>query len=260
MQLPEDLRKQGALELILKLAHCGGMLLDASVMNSACRAFLCNLSKAVTVSCIIIVSVGFIVECYITRDNLEELAESIGLLITQTKNSVKLISLFVRRHEVLEIIRNARDNFFIHEKELLPEERSLISRYLRRAKRYAFIFWVQWALCLMSESASKRTGTDSVREMPIKMWIPFDTTHSPYYELGYAYNVVSCIIVSWNVALTDTLFFAVVIYTTAQFELLGHSLRTRGQDCKGIRHESGICRTSILGQIRVVDAMACSSS
>jgi hypothetical protein len=71
--------------------------------------------------------------------------------------------------------------------------------------------------------------------MPIKMWVPFDTTHSPYYELGYAYNVLSCIIVSWYVAVTDTLFFVIVIQMTAQFELLGHSLRTRGRDYEGIR-------------------------
>ena len=73
--------------------------------------------------------------------------------------------------------------------------------------------------------------------MPIKMWVPFDTTHSPYYELGYAYNVLSCIIVSWNVAVTDTLFFVIVIQTTAQFELLGLSFRTRGRDYEGIRAE-----------------------
>jgi hypothetical protein len=235
MQLPEDLRKQGALGMILNILRGGGMLLDASAMNSTWRVILYNLSKAVTISCIVIVSMGFIVECYITRENLEEFAESIGLLITQTKNNVKLIVLFVHRKKVLEIIKNSGENFFIHEKDLLHEERSLISRYLRRAKRYTFIFWVQWALCLMSQSASKRTADNSVREMPIKMWVPFDTTHSPYYELGYAYNVLSCIIISWNVAVADALFFVIVIYTTAQFDILGHSLRTRGRDYEGIR-------------------------
>jgi len=235
MQLPADLRVQGALDLILKLLRCGGMLLDSSVMNNAWQVFLYNLSKVITISCIIIVSLGFIVESYITRDKLEEFAESIGLLITQTKNSAKLIALLVHRKKVLEIIRNAAEQFFIHEKNLSPEESSLISRYLRRAKRYTFIFWVQWALCLVFQSASKRTADNKVREMPIKMWVPFDTTHSPYYELGYAYNTLSCIIVSWHVAVTDTLFFAIVIQMTAQFELLGHSLRTRGRDYEGMR-------------------------
>jgi hypothetical protein len=180
---------------------------------------------------------GFIVESYITRDKLEEFAESFGLLITQTKNSVKLIAILVNRKKVLEIIKNAGEQFFIHEKNLLPEEISLISRNLRRARRYSFIFWFQWALCLISESASKRTADNKVREMPIKMWVPFDTTHSPYYELGYAYDVLSCIIVSWHVAVTDALFFVIVIQMTAQFELLGHSLRTRGLDYEGIRGE-----------------------
>ena len=213
------------------------MLLDSSVMNNAWRAFLYNLSKVVTISCIIIVSLGFIVECYITRDKLEEFAESFSLLITQTKNSTKLIVILLHRKKVLEIIKNAGEQFFIHEKNLLPEESSLISRYLRRARRYTFIFWVQWALCLIFQSASKRITDNKVREMPIKMWVPFDTTHSPYYELGYGYNVLSCIIVSWHVAVTDTLFFVTVIQMTAQFELLGHSLRTLGRDYEGIRAE-----------------------
>lgn len=213
------------------------MLLDSSVTNSAWRAFLYNLSKGLTISCIIIVSLGVIVETYITREKLEEFAESFGLLITQTKNSTKLIAILVHRKKILEIIKNAGEQFFIHDKNLLPEESSLISRYLRRARRFTFIFWVQWALCLISQSGSKRTVDNKVREMPIKMWVPFDTTHSPYYELGYAYNVLSCIIVSWHVAVTDTLFFVIVIQMTAQFELLGHSLRDLGRDCEGIRGE-----------------------
>jgi len=237
MQLPEDLRVQGALDLILNLLRCGGMLLDSSVMNSAWRVFLYNLSKVVTISCIIIVSLGFIVESYITRDKLEEFAESFGLLITQTKNSTKLIAILVHRKKVLQIIKNAGEQFFIHEKNLLPDESSLISKCLRRARRYTFIFWVQWALCLIFQSASKRTADNKVREMPIKMWVPFDTTHSPYYELGYTYNVLSCIIVSWYVAVTDTLFFVIVIQMTAQFELLGQSLRTLRRDYEGIRRE-----------------------
>jgi hypothetical protein len=237
MQLPEDLRAQGALDMLLNLMRCGGMLLDSSVMNNAWRVFLYNLSKFVTISCIIIVSSGLTIAPCITRENLEEFAESIGLLISQIKNSVKLIAIFVHRKKVLEIVKNAGEQFFIHEKNLSPEESSLIGRYLRRGKRYTFIFWVQWALCLVFQSASKRTADDKVREMPIKMWVPFDTTHSPYYELGYAYNILSCIIVSWHVAVTDTLFFVVVIQMTAQFELLGHSLQTHGRDYEGIRGE-----------------------
>jgi hypothetical protein len=234
MQLPEDLRKQGALDLLLNILRCGGMLLDASVTNSARRIFLYNLSKAVTISCIVIVSFGIIVENYLTSDKLDTFAESFGLLITQTKNSVKLIALFVHRKKILEIISNAGEHFFIHGKNLSLVESSLIGKHLRRAKMYTFIFWTQWALCLISQSASNRKTDNEVREMPIRMWVPFDTTHSPYYELGYTYNIVPCIILSWYVAVTDTLFFVVVIQTTAQFEILGHSLRTRGRDYEGI--------------------------
>jgi hypothetical protein len=193
-----------------------------------------NLSKALTVSCIVIVSVGFTVESYLTRDNLEEFAECFCLFITQVKNSAKIISLFVHRKKVLKIIKYVGGNYFIHDKILSDGERFLISRYLRRAKRFAFIFWVQWALCLTFEVGSKRTADNVAREMPIKLWVPFDTKQSPFYELGYAYNTLSCIVISWNVALTDTLFFVIVVYMTAQFELLGNSLATLGQENKGI--------------------------
>lgn len=232
--MPDDLKNQGPLDLVLRLERYGGMLLDASVTTSAWRVVIYNISKALTISCFIIVSVGVSVESYLTRDNLEEFAESFTLFITQTKNSVKIISLFVHRNRVLKIIKYAGENFFIHDKILSAEERFLISGYLRSAKRYAFIFLALWALCLTFESGSKRTEDNVGRVMPIKIWVPFDTKQSPYYELGYVYNTLSCIVISWNVALTDALFFSIIVNMTAQFELLGNSLRTLGQDHKGI--------------------------
>lgn len=234
MQLPDNLRNKGPLGLILRLERCGGMLLDASVMTSAWWVLFYNFSKALTISCIIIVSMGFAVESYLTRNNLDEFAESFGLLITQTKNSVKLISLFVHRKKVLKMIKDIEENFFIHDEDLLAEERSLIIKYLRRAKRYAFMFWVQWGLCLLFQITSKRVSDNAVREMPLKMWVPFDTNYSPYYELGYVYNTLFCLVISWNVALTDTLFFAIIVYATAQFELLGLSLKILNREHKGI--------------------------
>lgn len=234
MQLPDDLRNKGPLGLILRLERCGGMLLDASVMTRAWRVLIYNISKALTVSCIIIVSMGFAVESYLTRDNLEEFAESFGLFMTQMKNSIKLISLFVHRKKVLKMIKDVEENFFIHNKDLLAEERSLINGYLSRAKIYAFMFWIQWGVCIVFQITSKRVSDNAVREMPMKMWVPFDTKHSPYYELGYVYNTLFCVVISWNVALTDTLFFAIIVYTTAQFELLGMSLRTLNQEHEGI--------------------------
>lgn len=234
MQLPEDLRNQGPLDLILHLQRCGGMLLDASVFTSAWRVVMYNLAKALTVSSFIIASVGVAVESYLTRNNLEEFAESFAIFITQSKNSVKIISLFVHRKKILKIIKRAGENFFSHDKILSPEERFLISRYLRSAKRNAFIFLALWALCLTLQSCSNRTTENAGRDMPIKIWVPFDTKQSPYYELGYVYNTLSCIVISWNVALMDTLFFVIIVHMTAQFELLGISLRTLGQDHKGI--------------------------
>lgn len=234
MQLPDDLRNQGPLDLILRLERCGGMLLDASVITNAWRLVIYNLSKAFTVSCFIIVSVGVAVESYLTRNNLEEFAESFAIFITQVKNTVKIISLFVHRKKILKIIKYAGENFFIHDTILSAEERFLISRYLRRAKSCAFIFLALWALCLTFQSGSKRTEDDVGRVMPIKIWVPFDTKQSPYYELGYVYNTLSCIVISWNVALADTLFFVIIVHMTAHFELLGNYLRALGQDHKGI--------------------------
>jgi hypothetical protein len=82
---------------------------------------------------------------------------------------------------------------------------------------------------------SKRKSDNALREMPMKMWVPFDTKHSPYYELGYVYNTLFCVVISWNVALTDTLFFAIIVYTTAHFEVLVMSLRTLTREHEGIR-------------------------
>jgi hypothetical protein len=236
MQLPEDLRHQGPLDLIVRMERCCGMLLEASVMTSTRRVIMYNLSKAVTVSSIIIASVGVVVECYLTRNDLEEFSESFTIFITQTKNLVKMISLFVHRKKILRIINYANENFFIDDKILSAEERTLIRRYLRNARRYAFIFWVQWATCLALMSASNSTTGNGERNMPIKIWVPFDTKESPYYELGYMYNTLSSIVVSWNVALADSLFFTVIVQMTAQFELLANSLRTLGQDHKGIHY------------------------
>jgi hypothetical protein len=244
MQLPDDLKDQGPIDLIVRLERCGGMLLDPSVMTSAWRIVMYNLSRALTVSCLVIASVGVVVESYLTRNDLQEFPESFALFITQAKNLAKLISIFVHRKKILKIIKYASENFFIHDKILSAEELLLTGRHLRHARRCTFIFWVQWALLLALESYSARTTDSAERNMPIKVWVPFDTKQSPYYELGYVYNTLSCIIISWNVALTDTLFFTIIVHITAQFELLGNSLRTLNQDHKGIHYN----KTNILNR------------
>jgi hypothetical protein len=180
--------------------------------------------------------VGVVVESYLTRNDLQEFPESFALFITQAKNLVKMVSLFVHRKKILKIIKYASENFFIHDDILSAEERLLISRHLSHVKRYTFIFWIQWALCLGLESYSMRTTDNAEGKMPIRVWVPFDTKQSPYYELGYVYNTLSCIIVSWNVALADTLFFTIIVHMTAQFELLGNFLKNLDQDHRGIHY------------------------
>lgn len=196
-----------------------------------------NVSKALMVTLLVLVSVGVVVESYLTRNDLQEFPESFALFITQAKNVVKLVSLFVHRKKILKIIKYASENFFIHDEILSAEERLMTSRHLRHARRYTFIFWVQWAVCLALESYSASTTDNAERNMPIRVWVPFDTKQSPYYELGYVYNTLPCILISWNVALTDTLFFTIIVHMTAQFELLGNSIRTLDQDHKGIHYD-----------------------
>ncbi|XP_069704893.1 uncharacterized protein [Periplaneta americana] len=93
---------------------------------------------------------------------------------------------------------------------------------LRRSRRITLLYWLQWFATMGTQAASVQRGPG---KMPIKMWVPFPTQHSPWYEIGFLWNTGLCIFISGIAALIDTLFFNLVVYLTTRFELLNRAFR-----------------------------------
>ncbi|PSN37154.1 Odorant receptor 58 [Blattella germanica] len=244
--LPNDLRKLSPFGMILSILRCGGLLVDTSSIKNWSSAIGYSLRKTLTITCLFIVGIGFLVETYLSRHNVEEFSECLTLVLKQTRNTTRLVSLFFHRKKILDLIKSIENGFFIHDRELNKEEYSMIRHYLRNSRRFSYLYWLQWFLVLLFEVSAQRPPEESLEtqnismpisnQMPIKLWVPFDTAESPFYEIGYFYNTFFCVIGSLLAAVTDTLIFGFLFSLTSQFNFLGLSLRNMSRDVAMTMH------------------------
>ena len=57
------------------------------------------------------------------------------------------------------------------------------------------------------------------------IWLPFDATVSPIYEITYSIQVISFLVASWYYTSINTTFITLIIHTATQFKILVMSLR-----------------------------------
>ena len=237
--LPENLRKRGAFTRILWILRFGGMLTDTTVQRSLARVICYTLGKCYTVACLIIASVGFLVVTWREVGNLQEFSECLKFLLKQSRNVIKVGTVLVYKKKILNLMKTLEEGFYVQDKELSQEEFALTQKCMENARRFSYLYWCQWFLVLALESSTKdepheASGNNStaeiVRELPIKLWVPFPTQDTPFYQLGLVYNVLPVLSGSWFSAVTDTLIFTFLIYVTSQFEMLGVSLKKIGEE------------------------------
>ena len=237
--LPEDLRKRGAFPLILWILRFGGMLTDSSVKGSFARVIGYTLGKCYTITCLIIASVGFLVETLNEIDNLQNFSECLRFVLKQSRNVIKVGTVLVYKKKIMNLLKTVEEGFYVQDKELSLEEIALTRKSMENARRFSYVYWLQWFLVLALESSIKdephemrgqNSTEETVREMPTKVWVPFPTHDTPFYQLGLVYNILPVLSGSWFSAVTDTLIFTFLIYMTSQFEILGNSLKKMGEE------------------------------
>ncbi|KAJ9600303.1 hypothetical protein L9F63_009379 [Diploptera punctata] len=243
--LPEGLRKRSAFTMILSILHLGGMLVDTSE-NTNLRILIFNvLGKCFTIACLIIVSVGFLVETIKELGNFEEFAECLKYLLKQSRNVIKVGTVLVQKNKILDLIKTVEESFYVHDKDLTVEETTIVRKCMDNARRFSFIYLFQWFCTLVLESSIKEEihemetqnfTNENLRKMPIKLWVPFPTENTPFYQIGVVYNVLFVISGSWFSAVTDTLIFTFLFYMTSQFEILGCSIKNMRKDRIGEIH------------------------
>ena len=233
--LPEDLRKRGAFPLILWILRFGGMLTDTSVKRSLVRVIGYTLGKCYTITCLIIASVGFLVETLNEIDNLQNFSECLRFVLKQSRNVIKVGTVLVYKKKIMNLLKTVEEGFYVQDKELSLEEIALTRKSMENARRFSYINWFQWFMTLVLETSINQqqhemSGHNSTEEMPIKLWIPFPTRDPALHQLGLVYDILFALSASWFSAVTDTLIFTFLIHMTSQFEMLGNSLKKMGDE------------------------------
>lgn len=72
-----------------------------------------------------------------------------------------------------------------------------------------------------------------VRRLPLKIWLPFDTSPSPIFELIYAYQIFSVTMNAGMNAMMDTFASVLMALAGAQLDMLCHDLANLRKEDQG---------------------------
>ncbi|PSN50590.1 Odorant receptor 55a [Blattella germanica] len=214
----------------VKLLKIGGLW---HMGKSELSEFLSSFYKKVLIIWFFIHGLSIYISLCESRNNFDDLVEVLPICISTTIFYIKIYAFFFRRIEMEHIVQNVRDNFFIHRNGLTLENKTIIMSTLNQGKKFTIIYlsWNCFVNCLFSvvtpllaTAPETANGTDAVSPLIIKIWTPVDHTVSPNYEIISLYISITCIMLGFDIFVTDLFIMILIIYCTGQFELLSDSL------------------------------------
>jgi hypothetical protein len=230
MELPDDLQKQNIMSLNLKLIQICGYLREDAVNTRGTTAVCTGTMRYLFLFLFASFLVGAAVELYRLRDSPQETGEAIVFIITITKTMTKIVSLIQNKNEYLQLVHSFGD-IFIHGSPLTMEESSVIKLYLSQANILVKCIWYPSIIMLFVFLGKITPPADRDRdfvpawEASSRVTIPFQTADSPFYVLRVMYATCVTAAGYFITTLLNTFGFLLVIYTTAQFALLAHSIK-----------------------------------
>ena len=185
----------------------------------------------------VIFTVGVTVEMYVLRDDTENALEMIGWIITHIILCYKLYVFVFKKEEVDYIMESLPKNFVVRGEKVIIMNKELIEKIIRRGRNivmgYAFVMNLTFILYvdispLINYLTNDHEPVENVtqnRELPVRLWLPYDDTQSPMYEITYVYLAISAHTEGWIVCSIDVFCMTCIIYTTGQFQLLCDALK-----------------------------------
>ena len=230
MEFPEDLQKQNIMSLNLKLIQACGYLREDPAGTKKITSRCTGTIRYLLIVLFLTFLVGASVEMYRLRDTPHDLGESVVFIITITKTTVKLVSLIQYRTEYLHLIHSFTD-IYIHGSPLTMKQSAVMKAYLSLANRLIKSIWYPSMIMTLVFLGKVTPPEDKDRdfvpawESSSRVTIPFQTANSPFYVLRVTYAMIVTIVGYYITTAVNTFGFLLVIYITAQFELLASTLR-----------------------------------
>ncbi|XP_049769432.1 uncharacterized protein LOC126108246 [Schistocerca cancellata] len=116
-------------------------------------------------------------------------------------------------------------------RRLFPEDRTgSRTRHQRIAERLGLgyqvsvmvpaLLWVLTPALVDAMSAPAANGTAATRGTPLPVWAPFDLQRSPNYELVYAVQAVTNVVMNLTGLFLDVFFVTLMLHLTAELDVL----------------------------------------
>jgi hypothetical protein len=177
--------------------------------------------------------------------SLEEAIEVISIVMTQLRSGMKLMTFFLYRKEVRNLIKALYKNFYIRGKELDAQETRIVQEAIENGRRvsigYFSLVSTTVIAMLLHPFTFKATEMDQEgalnhtarprRILPFKLYFPkWNPTTSPQYEIEYVVQIMITTLEGWFVGSTDAFCATIMILIGCQFDLLCNSLKKINKD------------------------------
>jgi hypothetical protein len=203
--------------------------------------------------------------------SLEEAIEVTSIVLTQFRSGMKLITFFLYRKEIQNLIKALYKNFYIHGKDLDAQESRIVQEAIENGKRVSIVYFSLVCSTIVAmllhpltfkptemDQEGALNHTDGPRRvLPFKLWFPnWDPTTSPQYEIEYVVQIMITVLEGWYVGATDSFCATIMLLVGCQFDLLCNSLMNinrdacckSGNETRGKRIESYPKQTLILDE------------
>nr|AIT71988.1 olfactory receptor 16 [Ctenopseustis obliquana] len=152
--------------------------------------------------------------------DLEEVSQSSFLLFTQACLCFKVTVFQVRMGSFRELLAQMNSDVFVPQNKGHEE---ILKLQATRIKRLLLGFMIS-SQTTCSLFALRPLFDDANRNFPFKMWMPVKPEHSPQYELGFLFQLLTISMSAFMYFGVDSVCLSMVIFGCAQLEIIKEKL------------------------------------
>ncbi|PSN42706.1 hypothetical protein C0J52_14299 [Blattella germanica] len=194
--------------------------------------------------------IGSLIEAYQNLSSFKGRIASLSASITQIKCLLKTLVLIYYEDDVRYLLDKIMENFQV----CSDIEKEKIISTIRAKKRTAWWITVLYIGCflgsillvpiesipdLLYRNPLATNGTNNTleikefkRRLPLRVWLPIDEQKTPYYEIGFFYQMIFFTYEILTACSIDTFIAILIMYASVQFELLGSAIEDKEEKVK----------------------------
>lgn len=245
VEADREVKPWESMRLCVAILKIGGLWHTRDMTHRG--AILYNVLKTFVLLVFSSIALSVYVYLFVEWGSFIDMLETYAYSISCTVYFLKFYVILFRNVEVQHITNTVQENFVIHGKELSTENRTIIKKTIKFARKITIAYGTMNIASLtiytilgplISASVPFQTQNEannsseihvSNRKLPFEIWFPVDVTQSPRFEIAYMYLSATSVVNMWNFVGIEAFFMTTFIYLTGQFELLCDSIRNASQ-------------------------------